>query len=96
MKVERNAAQAELAALQKQIADGKIRSTENPRWTPRAQAALELAKEEAGDQMASYVGTDHVLLGLLRQDDGISKRIFLAAGLTYEKAAFALRVSRCH
>ena len=91
---ERDDALAALATLKKQINDGKIWNTENPRWTPRTQAALGLAAKEAIAMGATYVGTEHVLLGLLRQGEGIAHRHFLACGMTYDKVAYALAVGR--
>lgn len=96
-KSERAHAETEqkLLDLQKQIHDGKIWNTENPRWTPRTQAALALAAKEAQAQGATYVGTEHVLLGLLKQGEGIAHRHFVASGMTYDKAEYAMRVGRC-
>lgn len=89
------AARAELAALQKQIHDGKIWNNENPRWTPRTQSALALAAKEAEASGATYVGTEHLLLGLLKQEEGIAHRHFVASGMSYAKAEYAMRVGRC-
>ena len=83
-----------LLDLQKKIHEGKIWNKENPRWTPRTQAALGLAAKEAIAQGATYVGTEHVLLGLLKQGEGIAHRHFLACGMSYEKAEYAMRVGR--
>jgi ATP-dependent Clp protease ATP-binding subunit ClpA len=88
-------AETELAALQQRIHDGNIWNTENPRFTPRTKSALALAAKEAGAQGATYVGTEHVLLGLLKQGEGVAHRHFIASEMTYEKAAYAMRVGRC-
>ena len=40
-------------------------------WTPRARKAVELAQEEASGLRHNYVGTEHLLLGVLREPDGI-------------------------
>lgn len=87
--------EAALAQVNKQIHDGKIVNTENPRWTPRTKSALALAEKEAQAQGATYVGTEHLLLGMLKQGEGVAKRHFLAAGMSYEKAEYAMRVGRC-
>lgn len=42
------------------------------RFSPRAQRALELAERSAGDLGHSYIGTEHLLLGLLREEEGIA------------------------
>ena len=67
---------------------------ENPKLTPRAHAAISLAHKEAVNGGQTYVGTEHILLGLLRQGEGIAKRHFIASGMTYEKAEYAMRVGR--
>jgi ATP-dependent Clp protease ATP-binding subunit ClpC len=44
-------------------------------FTPRAKKALELALREALSLGHSYIGTEHILLGLGREDDGVAVRI---------------------
>ena len=44
-------------------------------FTPRAKKVLELAVEEAQTMGHSYVGTEHVLLGLIREEEGIAARV---------------------
>jgi ATP-dependent Clp protease ATP-binding subunit ClpC len=45
------------------------------RFTEGAQRALALSKEEARDLHHNYVGTEHLLLGLLREGDGIAAQV---------------------
>jgi ATP-dependent Clp protease ATP-binding subunit ClpC len=45
------------------------------RYDERARRALELAKEEARGLGHNYVGTEHLLLGLLRVEDGIAAQV---------------------
>ena len=52
------------------------------RFSPRAQRALELAERSAGDLGHSYIGTEHLLLGLLREEEGIARRVLEEQGLT--------------
>jgi type III pantothenate kinase len=49
--------------------------------TPRAKKALELAMEEAQHLDHNYVGTEHILLGLLREDVGVAAQVLLNLGL---------------
>ena len=86
---------AELHDLRAKLHAGQLHTPDNPRWTPRTQSALALAAKEAQEQGSTYVGTEHVLLGLLKQGEGIAHRHFLAAGLDYSKVAYAMRVGRC-
>src|SRR6266513_1795666 len=48
-------------------------STNN--FTPRAQQVLALAGKEANSLNHNYVGTEHILLGLLREGDGVAARV---------------------
>ena len=40
------------------------------KFTPTAEEALQLAQEAAGELGHGYVGTEHLLLGLMREDEG--------------------------
>lgn len=42
----------------------------NDRFTERAKTAIEKAQEAAAELGHSYVGTEHILLGILREGDG--------------------------
>lgn len=44
-------------------------------FSPRAKKVLELAVEEAGNMGHYYVGTEHLLLGLLREEEGVAARV---------------------
>ncbi len=54
----------------------------NNRWTERAQRALELAHEAASQLGHNYVGSEHILLGLLREETGIAARVLTQHGVT--------------
>ena len=55
-------------------------------YTSRAKKVLELAMAEARDLSHSYVGTEHLLLGLLREERGIAAQVLVDAGLTLDAA----------
>ena len=59
--------------------------------TPRARRALELAEEEAARVTSPHVGTEHLLLGLLRVDEGAAALVLREVGLTETDARTALR-----
>ena len=44
-------------------------------FTPRAKRVLELALEEARQLGHNYIGTEHLLLGLLREGEGVAARV---------------------
>ena len=54
-------------------------------FTPRAKKVLELALEEAENLGHSYIGTEHLLLGLIRENEGIAAQVLLNLGTTLEE-----------
>lgn len=54
-------------------------------YTSRAKRTLELAMSEARELQHSYVGTEHLLLGLLREERGIAAQVLVSLGATTEK-----------
>lgn len=54
-------------------------------FTPRAHAALDRAHDEARAFNHAYLGTEHLLLGLLRVEDGVAARVLDTLGLDYAK-----------
>ena len=50
-------------------------------FTPRAKKALELAMEEARALGHNYIGTEHLLLGLIREGEGIASQVLMNLGL---------------
>nr|WP_325298883.1 ATP-dependent Clp protease ATP-binding subunit [uncultured Dysosmobacter sp.] len=54
------------------------------KFTPRAEEALRLSQEAAGELGHGYVGTEHLLLGLTREEEGLAHEVLTEAGLTDE------------
>jgi ATP-dependent Clp protease ATP-binding subunit ClpC len=54
-------------------------------FTPRAKKVLELALREALSLGHNYIGTEHILLGMVRQNEGIASAVLLACGADGEK-----------
>jgi ATP-dependent Clp protease ATP-binding subunit ClpC len=54
-------------------------------FTPRAKKALELAAEEARSLGHNYIGTEHILLGLIREGEGVASQVLLNLGLDLER-----------
>lgn len=54
-------------------------------FTPRAKKVLSLAQDEAGKWGVTYVGTEHILLGLIREGEGVAAQVLLNLGLNPEK-----------
>ena len=63
------------------------------RFTPGAEEALRLAQEAAGELGHGYVGTEHLLLGLMREEEGLAHTVLLEVGLTDTLLAEMIRKS---
>ena len=53
--------------------------------TPRAQRVMHLAREEAQRLGNDYIGTEHLLLGLVHEGDGLAGRVLLGLGVDLER-----------
>jgi excisionase family DNA binding protein len=54
--------------------------------TQQGKASLELAVQEARSLGHHYLGTEHLLLGLLREEESLASQVLLTSGVTLEKA----------
>src|SRR5271167_1701948 len=52
----------------------------SPPFTPRAKKVLELSLREALQLGHSYIGTEHMLLGLVREGDGVAAQVLVSLG----------------
>jgi hypothetical protein len=55
------------------------------RFTERARQVIVLAQEETGPLGHNYLGTEHILLGLLREGEGLGAVILLSLGITVDR-----------
>jgi ATP-dependent Clp protease ATP-binding subunit ClpC len=53
-------------------------------FTPRSKKALELSAEEARSLGHNYIGTEHLLLGLIREEEGVASQVLMNLGLDLE------------
>ncbi|MBI2867507.1 MAG: NDP-hexose 4-ketoreductase, partial [Chloroflexi bacterium] len=53
--------------------------------TPRAKKVIELAVDEARRMNHNYIGTEHLLIGLLREGEGVAAGVLESLGVTLEK-----------
>lgn len=60
--------------------------TGTPYYTPRAKKVIELSLDEARKLGHSYVGTEHILLGLIREGEGVAARVLNNVGVSLNKA----------
>src|SRR5258708_34063662 len=56
------------------------------RLTDRARRVIVLAQEEARQLNHNYVGTEHILLGLIREGDGVAAKALAATGISLDEA----------
>jgi len=56
------------------------------RYTPRAKKVIELSMDEARKLHHNFVGTEHILLGLIRENEGVAARVFANLDLNITKA----------
>ncbi len=74
--------------IEETVKKGKAAQSTGPDlpYTSRAKKVLELAMGEARELNHSYVGTEHLLLGLLREEKGIAAQVLTDAGVNLEAA----------
>lgn len=58
----------------------------NISYTPRAKKVIELSMDEARKLGHTYVGTEHILLGLIREGEGVAARVLNNLGISLNKA----------
>src|SRR5512139_157434 len=68
------------------IGRGEKPSTGETGLTPRAKKVIELAIDEARQMGHNYIGTEHLLLGLLREGEGVASSVLDSFGITLERA----------
>src|SRR5690242_3840909 len=74
--------------IEETVKKGKAAAAAGPDlpYTSRAKKVLELAMSEARELNHSYVGTEHLLLGLLREEKGIAAQVLTDVGVNLEQA----------
>jgi len=74
------------AAVEKQVGTGQETKTQGSiPYTPRVKKVLALAGKEAKTLNHSYVGTEHILLGLLREGEGVAARVLKSLDIDIER-----------
>jgi ATP-dependent Clp protease ATP-binding subunit ClpA len=69
------------ARVEETVGQSDSPPTGSPPFTPRAKKALELSLREALQLGHNFVGTEHILLGLLREGDGVAARVLVGLGV---------------
>jgi ATP-dependent Clp protease ATP-binding subunit ClpC len=74
------------AAVEKQVGTGtETKTAGSIPYTPRVKKVLALAGREAKTLNHSYVGTEHILLGLLREGEGVAARVLRSLDVDIER-----------
>ncbi|MBN2253864.1 MAG: AAA family ATPase, partial [Kosmotogaceae bacterium] len=74
------------AAVEFVVGKGERQTTGDISLAPRAKKVIELAVDEARHFSSNYIGTEHLLLGLLRGKDGVASNVLDSLDITLEKA----------
>jgi len=72
------------SAVKEVVTEGTSESYEHIPFTPRAKKVLELSLREALQMGHNYIGTEHILLGLLREGEGVAARVLNSMGITLD------------
>ncbi len=64
------------------------------RFTPNAKLALQIAEQEAKNMKSNYIGTEHLILGLLSIPKSLGFSIFTGAGVTLENVRILLKAMK--
>ena len=62
----------------------------NDRFTQRVRKVLFLARDEAGRLQHDYIGTEHLLLGIIREGEGIAANVLRRLGIDFERIQSAI------
>ncbi|MGE4412659.1 MAG: ATP-dependent Clp protease ATP-binding subunit [Candidatus Caldatribacteriota bacterium] len=73
-----------IEAIEKIVGRGQYQEVSEITFTPRAKKVLELASQEASRLGQNYIGTEHILLGLIKEGSGVATRILTEMGLDME------------
>lgn len=68
-------------AVVEMIGEGKSAPTGHIPFTPRAKKVLELSLREALQLGHNYIGTEHILLGLIREGEGVASKVLVQLGV---------------
>ncbi|MEN6520809.1 MAG: ornithine carbamoyltransferase [Armatimonadota bacterium] len=79
------------AELDSNVKRGEGRLGDDMQLAPRAKRVIDLAYDEARELDNSYIGTEHLLLGLIHEREGIAAKVLARLGVTLDRA----RVETC-
>ena len=71
--------------IERQVTQGDGRLGQDMQLTPRAKRIIDLAYDEARQLNNNYIGTEHMLLGLIREGEGLAGRVLAKLGVELER-----------
>ncbi|HLK58900.1 MAG TPA: ornithine carbamoyltransferase [Chthonomonadaceae bacterium] len=71
--------------IERQVTRGDGRLGQDMQLTPRAKRVIDLAYDEARQLSNTYIGTEHLLLGLIREGEGLAGRVLTKVGVELER-----------
>lgn len=71
--------------IERQVTRGHGNLGQDMQLTPRAKRIIDLAYEEARQLNNNYIGTEHMLLGMVREGDGLAARVLVKLGADLER-----------
>ena len=71
--------------IERQVTRGDGRLGQDMQLTPRAKRVIDLAYDEARQLNNNYIGTEHLLLGLIREGEGLAARVLAKLGVDLER-----------
>src|SRR5687767_5486954 len=76
--------------VEKELPSAESLPSQDMTLTPRAKRVIDLAYDEARDLNNNYIGTEHLLLGLIREGDGLAGRALAMLGAELDAARRAV------
>lgn len=70
--------------IERQVVRGDGRLGQDMQLSPRAKRVIDFSYDEARQLDNNYIGTEHILLGLVREEEGIAGKVLLKLGATLE------------
>ena len=77
--------------IERQIERGDGRLGQDMQLTPRAKRIIDLAYDEARQLNNNYIGTEHLLLGMVREGEGLAGKTLVTLGVDLERTRLEVR-----
>lgn len=82
--------------VEKQVDRGEGRLGQDMQLTPRAKRVIDLAYDDARSLNNDYIGTEHLLLGMIREGEGLAATILTKLGVEHRKAKdIIIQMQKC-